>query len=89
MTQITAINQHNRKRDQERDKVYAVVGPNTVHQPDTMVIMSRDTGLTEAAMLAAGWLEEITCGTTMAWVKQDPVVWVSPHFLLVILRCDE
>lgn len=89
MTKVAAVNQHGRKGDQERDKVHAVVGPDAVHQPDTVVVVSRNAGLTEAAMLAARWLEEFASATFMARMKKDSVVRIASHLFLVVLSCDK
>ena len=89
MTKVAAINQHGRNGDQKRDEVLTIVGPDTVHQPDTVVVVSRNAGLTKAAMLAARWLEELASATFMARMKKDSVVWIASHFFLVVLSCDK
>lgn len=89
MAKVAAVDQHGRKGDQERDEVHAVVGPDTVHQPDAMVVVSRNAGLTEVAMLAARWLEELASVTFMSRMKKDSVVRVTSHLFLMILSCDK
>lgn len=89
MTKVAAVNQHGRKGDQERDEVHAVVGPDAVHQPDAVVVMSRNARLTEAAMLAARWLEQLASATFMPRMKKDSVVRIASHLLLVVLSCDK
>lgn len=89
MTKVGPVNQHDRKRDQERDEVHAVIGPDAVHQPYTVVVMSRNTGLTEAAMLAARWLEELASATFMPRMKKDSVVRIASHLFLMVLCCDK
>lgn len=88
MTKVGSVDQHSRERDQQRNEVHAVVGADAIHQPDTVMIMSRDTSLTEAAMFAACWLEKFTGTTTMAWVKENSVVRITSHLLVVVLSCD-
>ena len=89
ITKVGAVDQHDRKGDQERDEVHAVVSPDAVHQPYTVVVMSRDTGPTEAAMLAARWLEEFAGATLMPWMKKDSVVWIASHLFRMVLCRDK
>lgn len=53
------------------------------------MIMAGDTGLANAAMFAARWLGQVTCLAVMAWMEQYPVVWISLHLVVVIVRRDE
>jgi hypothetical protein len=89
MTKVGAVNQHHRKGDQKRDEVHAILGPDAVHQPYTVVVMSRNTGLTEAAMLAARWLEELAGATSMPGVKKDSIVRIASHLFFMVLRRDK
>lgn len=89
MAKVRTVNQHDRKGDQERDEVHAVVGPDAVHQPYTVVVMPRNTGLTEAAMLAPRWLEELAGAALMPRMKKDPVIWIASHLFLMVLCRDK
>lgn len=89
MAKVGAVDQHDRKGDQERDEVHAIVSPDAVHQPYTVVVMSRNTSATEAAMLAARWLEEFAGAALMSWMKKDSVIRIASHLFRMVLCCDK
>lgn len=60
-----------------------------VHQPDAMVVVSRDTCPAEAAVLASCWFCEATGATTVPGMKKNPVVGISLHLFLVVFASDE
>jgi hypothetical protein len=53
------------------------------------VVVSRNTGLAEAAMLAARWLEELAGATSMPGVKKDSIVRIASHLFLMVFYRDK
>jgi hypothetical protein len=51
--------------------------------------MAGNTSLTEAAMLAARWLEELASATSMPRMKEDSVVRIASHLFLMVICCDK
>jgi hypothetical protein len=66
-----------------------IVITNTIIQPYTVVIMSRDAGIAKVAMLAPCRFREETSATLIARVEENSIVWISPHFIHQVFRCDE
>lgn len=61
-----------------------IVTTNTIAQPHTVVIVSRDTGLAQATMLASRRLQKVAGRTFISWVEENPIKWVPLQLFLEI-----
>ena len=66
-----------------------VIQSDAIHQPYTMVVVSRNTCPAEAAMLTPCRLVKLTCTAVATWVKDDFIIRIAFHFLRVVFGCDE
>lgn len=60
IAQARGIGQEDGQRQQQTEEVVVVVGTDTVHQPNAVVVLTGDAGPAVTAMLAACGLDELT-----------------------------
>lgn len=65
-----------------------VVPTNAVGQPYTVMIVPRNTGFTETAVLTSRRLQKITRTATMTWIENHSIIWIPCHLILVVFVSD-
>jgi hypothetical protein len=65
-----------------------VVSTNAVGQPNTVMIVPRNTSFAETAVLTSCWFQEVTRTATMTGMKNHSVIWIPCHLILMVFVSD-
>ena len=85
ITKPSPVSEHDRKTEQHSNEISIITFTQTIHDPDTVMIVLRYARFTETAMLTPCGFEEVTSPARLTRLKEYTIVRILAHTGPVIL----